>query len=265
MSQTLDIGKWTPELLENLVMFDHEECERIVGSLHELKDHWVKRMDHFPFYTLGASNYLDKSHHENPPYHDMRAVSDPILRDQIGWAFTRICEVLQETLEAPVTLAEEKAVPGFQIFLADDRLKKPTYYLDRTWFGTQSENTDKIPAHIHCDTAQNTFRWPEYEAADLERPISITIPVQLPNGGGGMHVWDCMFDDTRHLDHAALRQRIIGSQSWFHQYERGQACLHSGLRYHAIAGMRDDPHEGDARITIQGHGIFADGSWRLFW
>jgi hypothetical protein len=44
----------------------------------------------------------------------------------------------------------------------------------------------------------------------------------------------------------------------------GGMALHSGFNYHQVAPMQNAQPD-DVRITFQGHGLFCQGSWQLYW
>jgi hypothetical protein len=47
-------------------------------------------------------------------------------------------------------------------------------------------------------------------------------------------------------------------------YTVGRVVVHSGHLLHQAAGVTKVAVT-DERITLQGHGVFADGAWRLYW
>jgi len=49
-----------------------------------------------------------------------------------------------------------------------------------------------------------------------------------------------------------------------HAYQPGTLVLHSGHMLHQIAPV-PSVEPDDERIALQGHGIFYDGGWKLYW
>ena len=50
----------------------------------------------------------------------------------------------------------------------------------------------------------------------------------------------------------------------FHPYTPGVLMLHSGHTLHQIAAV-DQAYPDDERITLQGHGLYCDGAWTIYW
>jgi hypothetical protein len=50
----------------------------------------------------------------------------------------------------------------------------------------------------------------------------------------------------------------------FHPYTPGVLMLHSGHTLHQIAAV-DQVYPDDERITLQGHGLYCDGAWTIYW
>ena len=65
-----------------------------------------------------------------------------------------------------------------------------------------------------------------------------------------------------------MRQRMHSMKKNFtahyHAYEVGKLALSSGLYVHQAAPGRNLQLD-DERITLQGHGIFYQGTWQLYW
>lgn len=40
-------------------LLTEEECSKVLSTVYELKEFWLKRNPDIPFYTLGAASYLD--------------------------------------------------------------------------------------------------------------------------------------------------------------------------------------------------------------
>lgn len=207
-----------------------------------LRPQWILRNIWAPFYTLGAASYIDAAAGSSK-YAEFAAEFSPVLRDNFGWLYERVCGVLASALGAPVTLSDKLAPPGFHIYLSSKLFEKPI-------------------ASIHCDSQYSLHEWDDPDA-DFTRPMSFTLPVALPRNGGGLNVWDLTYEELAAAggDMSAL----LGSRArTCHSYRKGFMALHSGhVMHQAAPGV--DVQPDDERITLQGHGIFANGAWRLYW
>ena len=79
-----------------------------------------------------------------------------------------------------------------------------------------------------------------------------------------MWTWPLAHEDARDLGERELRALIEGQAPLRHDYNLGELFVHSGRLLHQI-----DPERGlspgQARITLQGHAFFSDGTWTLYW
>jgi hypothetical protein len=64
---------------------------------------------------------------------------------------------------------------------------------------------------------------------------------------------------------AQEKERIISQHpKQYYTYKTGTMLIHSGHKLHQIAAIQNF-HEGEERITLQGHGLLLDGIWQLYW
>ena len=131
------------------------------------------------------------------------------------------------------------------------------------WFKAKG-NSEIVGSAIHCDTAHCVVDWGSREGMDLEHPISITVSIVLPRAGAGLNYWDFGLERTQGMPQEDMRQLLLDSEKRYHPYRLGGMTIHSGLRYHQMAAMHDMLPD-DERITLQGHGVLANGVWQLFW
>ncbi|WP_019503692.1 aspartyl/asparaginyl beta-hydroxylase domain-containing protein [Pleurocapsa sp. PCC 7319] len=73
--------------------------------------------------------------------------------------------------------------------------------------------------------------------------------------------WISNFEKQKYL--SSIMNLFKSRTKKLHPYKTGNMILHSGLHYHQVAPIKAQPKE--ARITLQGHGIFGEGSWQLYW
>lgn len=76
-------------------------------------------------------------------------------------------------------------------------------------------------------------------------PLTFTVAIEMPHGGGG-------------LDY------IVNNELKHIEYDEGSIVVHDGSITHRIANFKEC-HDGDYRITLQGHLIRIDGRLTMFW
>jgi hypothetical protein len=235
-------------MITSIELLDASECARVDAQIKELRSHWVPRSPTpaTGFFTLGAASYLD----DLGEYRQRAAVLNPVLHDGFAWLYTRLIDFLERRLRAPVGFAEELAIPGFHIWLTPAIFVTPD-------------------ASVHFDL-QYLRAWPkDVTGVDFTRPLSFTLPIRLPRRGGGLNLWDVTYERYRRfaerlqaplqpMDVTLLLDRMR------HPYTPGAIVMHSGHLMHQI-GEIDQVAPGDERITLQGHALFQQGEWKLYW
>ncbi|MFZ0269321.1 hypothetical protein [Caulobacter sp.] len=216
-----------------------------------LRESWIGRgePDRTEFHTLGAASYLDFCCSDDP----QRDYLDRAPREnQVLWrAFGDLYETLRAALEArlgePVRFTEDFALPGFHIFS-----------------GEAIASAAKAP--VHFDGQYQYLPWGR--PLDLVPPLSFTMPVALPEIGGGLDVWNLTPNDVRRANDLGMDTDVDRikdrKHKTFHPYTPGVVALHSGLLLHRIGDV-GPLGPGDHRITLQGHGVRLDGAWLLHW
>jgi hypothetical protein len=147
-------------------------------------------------------------------------------------------------LGSPACYVEPLALPGFHIYLSDKAFEHP---IDP----------------IHFDLQYRFHDWRDTDA-DLDHPISFTLAISLPQHGGGLNTWDISLAERRLRASESPEELAQSCERVFHAYQRGHMALHSGHLLHQIAPGTDLQAQ-DERITLQGHGLYAAGMWRLYW
>ncbi|ADI39254.1 putative uncharacterized protein [Waddlia chondrophila 2032/99] len=221
-----------------------EECLQIQQQLHSLKDKWEPRLGDLPFYTLGAASYLDAGK-KGEFFYKMKAKRfNPLLKEHFDSLYQKVAEVLEKETGKPVVYEENYGYPGFHIFLF-------------------SEVFEFNIASVHFDLQFQELSW-RYKNVDQLHPLSITLPIALPGSGGGMFCWDIHYRDVKELPRSELEKRSQEEEPVLIEYSPGQIVVHEGLFLHQIAPA-EEMKENDERITLQGHGLFCDGAWHLYW
>jgi hypothetical protein len=86
----------------------------------------------------------------------------------------------------------------------------------------------------------------------------------LPSCGGGLNTWDMDYAEYSTLTPSQLAQRLAQCKRRYFDYAVGELALHSGQLVHQAAPAHEVRGD-DERITLQGHALNCDGSWRLYW
>jgi len=237
-------------VLDAIPVLSSEECELARQHVHALRPSWITRGSaDYPFYTVGAASYIDAVPGTKPPrYSEILVETNPVLREHFDWLYARVMNKLSVHLQAVVRTADELALPGFHVWQG---LSVPTSSLS-----------------IHFDLQYLSVPWPDVVRSDHSRPLSFTLPIALPRGGGGLNTWDLSFEEQAAQLQAskfAPVEEIAQSRTrTFHPYTPGVLMLHSGHTLHQIAAV-DQVYPDDERITLQGHGLYCDGAWTIYW
>ncbi|MCE5317321.1 MAG: hypothetical protein LLG04_08155 [Parachlamydia sp.] len=221
-----------------------EEAKSTLEKVMALKERWIDRSQGFyPFYSLGANLYIDSSSDDDSIYRKKAQEQNPILMANFSGLYDKLIALFQEVYDVPVTFVDGFALPGFHIFLAS-----------KVFYEKGGSN--------HFDMQYQKIKWP-YADIDYDNPISFTCPVALPMAGAGLQYWDITQDmvekmsGTEFAKARAVEPHYLG-------YSLGKLVLHQGLLLHQIAPTKEI-NPGDARITLQGHGLLCDGALRLYW
>ncbi|AUT01398.1 hypothetical protein CLI64_13895 [Nostoc sp. CENA543] len=228
------------------------QCSEIYETIQSLKAHWITRgQEPASFFTLGTASYLDFL---NLPdfagdYYNRAKQYNLLLQKHFSWLYELVKQSLETQLQAPVNYHPDFALPGFHIW------ETPAIFTKST-------------ASVHFDLQYQNLHWQDKENIDFQRTISFTLPIKLPHLGGGLNVWDLTYDeyingrDPNYLGDVEVMKRFRNKT--VHPYNIGKIVIHGGHSLHQIAAIAQvDP--GDERITLQGHGIYDNGQWLLYW
>ena len=164
-------------MFDAIPVLSSAECERVRQTVHALRSSWIVRgsADH-PFYTVGAASYIDAVSRTPPPrYSEILVETNPVLREHFHWLYARLMNKLSVHLQAVVRTADELALPGFHVWQG---LSVPTSSLS-----------------IHFDLQYMSIPWPDVSRSDRSLPLSFTLPIALPRGGGGLNTWDLSYEE----------------------------------------------------------------------
>jgi hypothetical protein len=242
-------------ILARIPVLDPAGCRRAAAEVCRLGPHWIPRMPPpAAFFTLGVASYQDLSGPAPPfpraDYYRDAPVYNAILLNRFAWLFELLQRALGRHLGAPVRFGNRLAAPGFHIF-EDAAIPRADV------------------ASVHCDLQYQLIDWNDgAPAPDFAEPISFTLPIRLPRGGGGLNVWDITCEEIpalmRQHDAATLAELIGHRKRTFHPYSLGVMVVHSGHQVHQI-GPSADVRPGDQRITLQGHALRRSSEWLVYW
>jgi hypothetical protein len=248
---TLDVPRMVPILTAT-------EAAATAARVFELRREWRRVQPERDAYVLGTASYLALRFAE---YRALAATSNALLRSSFGELyerlFARLAPVLAAVHDGPLVVESAYGLPGFQILLVDEQHRDPRGLLGGAhwdWNFLHLEWQPSLP-----------------EELDLSQVASFTLAVQLPAAGGGLLVWGELTSAEvnelaleRHLKQwEAVPALIEDKTPAYHPYRTGDLVIHSGHLVHQVAPWKWSA--GDARITLQGHGLFHDGAWHIYW
>lgn len=233
------------EEIRTIPLLSQEECEGIWAKLKSLRPLWTERgRGVVPFYTLGAACYLDHPERKKSPYRNIEVEINPVLKLHFSSLLERVRNAFEEATNKKASFEHLHALPGFHIFLYHPLFIKPQ-------------------AHLHFDLQQLQVKWP-YKEVDKAHPLSFTLPITLPRCGSGLNYWDISWFENRNRPEMEIEALAKSTPMRFLPYNVGTMVIHSGQFLHQIApcpGMTEE----DTRVTLQGHALYCDGAWRLYW
>ena len=222
---------------------DEAAAARAAAAVLLFRDRW---RHHFLLDILGTTTHLD---YRPPAVHaDVEPVKErenAFLRGHFAWLYERVREVLESMLGDPVQISGQKPLPGFMIY-------------------TGAVQGD-ISQRVHVDLQFELHEWRELAAVDYASTLTFTLPLSLPCFSSGMTIWP-QSKVSRLLKGGTSRPRVsFGSPSAprFLPYRVGDLVVHAGTLVHAM----DNEIGADLtpRITLQGHALWADEAWHLYW
>lgn len=224
-----------------------EECMQVRTAVHNLSNHWTQRAQPpCPFFTLGAASYMDAAETSDMYIHKAQQ-DNVVLWKHFDWLYERVRTAVERYVGNPAVYKEEFALPGYHIWLTQAIMTQPV-------------------ASIHFDLQYMQLPWSSSDSPDVTRPLSFTLPISMPAKGSGLNWWDINYEEFLE----AYKLGLVKSTSdvkhamQYYPYTCGQLVLHSGQMLHQIAPTAE-VNETDERITLQGHGLYCNGQWQLYW
>lgn len=219
-----------------------EECKKTLSILDQLSTSWICRRAGIPFYTLGTPAYLDGSAPKEI-YKKRVLEMNSLLNTHFSDLLEKVRHLLEIYLQAPLLNLPGASLPGFHIFESSPLFTQPL-------------------ASVHFDLQYEMLSWPQPPC--LDSVISFTLPLILPENGGGLNWWDADFK-TFHLLEPCEQNKIIATlKKHFLPYKAGKLVLHNGHLLHQIAPTKV-MLPFDQRITLQGHAARAGKNYYWYW
>jgi glutathione synthase/RimK-type ligase-like ATP-grasp enzyme len=228
-----------------------EQCDEIYQKILSLREYWHPRGgEDSLFCTLGAASYLDCDAYLDPQdtYWQKASRYNPLLVEHFGWLHTLVKEYLATQLNAPIDYHSAAAYPGFHIWLA------------------QAIPTLPI-ASIHFDLQYQHLKWENFNDIDFNNTFSFTLPIQLPASGGGLNLYDLNYLEYLNIcESNQIDWNLVPRfrERTYHPYQVGEIVMHSGHTMHQIAPA-SIAKASDRRVTLQGHGVYVNDTWQIYW
>lgn len=230
--------------LETVPMLDAVQAINLRAQIFDLKSHWTSRHPAAPFYTLGVASYLDAAQRGGESYERLAAEHNPRLRECFSLLYERLASVLSEQLGRPVSYAQEFALPGFHIYLADKRFCGSV-------------------ASLHYDLQYSRLDWSRHGGYVPNKHVSMTLPIALPTHGSGLAHWPIRALGSFQDDDE--RQRYQREERRFQPYTVGELVYHSGHMLHQSVLM-ETARSNEDRITLQAHAALTpSGEYLIYW
>jgi len=183
--------------------------------------------------TIGEPLYRNRA---RPDYYAECARADNRrLYRHFRWVYEKVAEFFEQRYRAPVVFAEELALPGFHLF---EYLRAGRYEGGSWHFDLLHRQVPFLAAHHD----------------EIQAIVNFTLPVEVPSGGTGMDLVD---DEPG----AAVPGAGVGLAA---PYAPGVLVFNEREYWHRI-GASTCLHDGERRVTLQGHGVRFRGRLLLFW
>ena len=257
-------------MIHRVKTFTNEDCNKIENTVDNLDKLWVNRsferrnpyensvkISRAPFWTLGAVSYLDAVK-SITRYNKHKDYLNPVLIKKFNWIYDIICEKLHREFQEPVVIDGFLSHPGFHIFSAKigDTIEPEYLKMFEQPLGS---------VHVDVQYEEHIEYWKTFKEVDFENTLSFTIPVKLPKHGGGLYTWKDKVNPYS-FNYTTNENKLdeLESPSVPNLYTEGEMIYFIGhLLHQMMPGVNVQPD--DRRITVQGHGVRCDGTWRLYW
>jgi hypothetical protein len=206
------------------------DCAKFVNDVYKAREHWTPAFEGVQ-YTLGRAWYTHLEEDLEDDYFANARDSDDLVQSSLPGLQESILQLFSEIVRAPIVRRPAWCGPGVHIFPAGEWL---------------SENGGEI----HYDTEGLS----DEQLATRAPALSLIVMLQPPERGGGLRVWDQLYDGVAEVEAAPPRSSVIVP------YAVGDAVVIDSYRLHQIqpfAGARD-------RISATAHAVYAQDHWEAW-
>ncbi len=208
-------------------------CARWSAGVYAARADWTPCFEGVQF-TLGRAYYTHLEENRAGEYFAAARESDALVERALPALQARVRELLAELVGAPVAPRPGWCGPGVHIFPAG------------AWLSEHGGD-------VHFDT--EGLR--EAERAARRPALSAIVMLQPPRRGGGLRVWDALWDGADDEEDVAAAAR---ADSAVVDYAAGDLVVIDSYRLHQI-----QPFSGDRdRLSVTAHLVLADGGWQAW-
>jgi hypothetical protein len=214
-------------------VFTADECARLCAGVYAARTDWTPCFEGVQF-TRGRAYYTHLEEDRADGYFAAASASDAIVERALPDVQAGVRAILAELIGAPVAPRQGWCGPGVHIFPAGNWL---------------AENG----GDIHFDTEGLGD-----DALAARRPaLSAILMLQPPVRGGGLRVWDALWDGRDDEETIAAAAESASSVA---DYATGDLVVIDSYRLHQI-----QPFAGDRdRLSITAHLVLAEGGWQAW-
>jgi hypothetical protein len=227
---------------ERVPLFSVAACDELAHRVDGLRDEWERCHPSLPYFVLGTSSFVS-ARHDREGYERRAAVTNERLRSTFADLHDHVRAAVEDIVGRAVTDHAHAALPGFHIFGFHPVFRLPI-------------------AGAHFDRLYRYLRWPS--PVDEATSMSFTLPLVLPEAGGGIDWWPLDPGHVDPLDAEAAGELVERVEPHHVDHACGTLVVHSGVLLHRIAAT---PRVtlGDRRITLQGHVISSGPATWWYW
>jgi len=258
-----------------LEVLDQTLIDNTIERIDLMKDWWIPRgiycgEDGFTasqenpvdFYTLGVATYIDGIT-DLQYYYDYIKDQNPAFNDYFGYLYDYVVDKLWDVI-GDCQVADFLATPGFHTF--GTKPNEPPKMATKMYMEQPSATI-----HVDLQHEQHDFLWSHFKEVDLENTLSFTLPIQVPQNGGGLNTWEEESMKQYEIDNKYTKHmKELDYSKWGDYdeptvvpYKAGEMFWFIGKLVHQIAPAYNADFN-DRRISLQGHGVKCDGIWQLY-